>query len=169
LALSDEHSNISLLPLEGEQKLEPIIQTQFAEFFPVFSPNDQWIVYCSDRDGDFQIYVRPYPAMDRVIPISREFGEEPIWSANGDELFYRNRDKWMVVSISTEPEFSAGIPQVVFEGPYINVSGLSYDVSPDGQRFLVLQPEYDDSQVRELHVVTNWFEELKQLAPRRKQ
>ena len=82
-----------------------------------------------------------------------------------DELFYRNRDKWMVVSISTQPEFAAGTLQVVFEGPYLDVSGLSYDVAPDGQRFLVLQPEYDDSQVRELHVVTNWFEELKRLVP----
>jgi len=95
--------------------------------------------------------------------MSREFGEEPIWSANGGELFYRNRDKWMVVSVSTEPEFAAGTPQVLFQGPYGNVSGLSYDVAPDGQRLLVLQPEYDDSQIRELHVVTNWFEELKQL------
>lgn len=75
----------------------------------------------------------------------------------------------MVVSISTEPEFAAGTPKVVFEGPYINVSGLSYDVVPDGRRFLVLQPEYDDSQIRELHVVTNWFEELKRLVPPQKE
>jgi hypothetical protein len=95
------------------------------------------------------------------MPISHEFGEELIWSTNGDELFYRNRNKWMVVSISTKPEFAAGTSKVVFEGPYINIAGLSYDVAPDGERFLVLQPEYDDSQVRELHVVTNWFEELK--------
>ena len=57
-------------------------------------------------------------------------------------------NKWMVVSIPTEPEFKAGTPQVVFEGPYVNVSGLSYDVAPDGQRFLVLQPQYDDSQIK---------------------
>jgi hypothetical protein len=104
--------------------------------------------------------VRPYPAMDRVWQISYDLGEEPIWSPNRDELFYRSVNKWMVVSIPTEPEFKAGTPQVVFEGPYVNVSGLSYDVAPDGQRFLVLQPQYDDSQIRELHVVTNWFEEL---------
>jgi hypothetical protein len=71
----------------------------------------------------------------------------------------------MVVSISTEPEFVAGTPEVLFEGPYGQVGGLSYDAAPDGQRFLVLLPEHDDSQVRELHVVTNWFEELKELAP----
>ena len=165
LLVRSENSDISLLSLEAEHKLEPIIQTQFRKFCPAFSPDGRWIAYNSDRDGDFQVYVRPYPALDRVIPISREFGVEPIWSANGEELFYRNRNKWMVVSISTEPEFAAGTPKVVFEGPYINVAGLSYDVARDGRRFLVLQPEYDDSQVRELHVVTNWFEELKQLAP----
>jgi len=165
LLVRSENSDISLLSLEGEQKLEPVIQTQFRKFCPASSPDGRWIAYNSNRDGGFQIYVRPYPALDRVIPISRESGEEPIWSANGDELFYRNRNKWMVVSISTEPEFAAGKPKVVFEGPYINVSGLSYDVAPDGQRFLVLKPEYDDSQIRELHVVTNWFEELKRLVP----
>jgi len=103
--------------------------------------------------------------MDKVVPISREFGEEPIWSASGEELFYRNRSKWMVVSISTQPEFAAGTPQVIFEGPYVNVPALSYDVAPDGQRFLVLKPQHDDSEVSELHVVTNWFEELSRLVP----
>ncbi|MHC4532588.1 MAG: protein kinase domain-containing protein [Planctomycetota bacterium] len=160
--------DIFVLSLEGERKLEPIIQTQYSKINPAFSPDGRWIAYSSNRDGKYQIYVRPYPTMDRVIPISREFGEEPVWSVSGDKLFYRNRSKWMVVSISTKPEFEAGIPQVVFEGPYVNVTGLSYDVAPDGQRFLVLKPEYDDSQVRELHVVTNWFEELKRLAPTRK-
>ncbi len=157
--------DIFVLSLEGERILEPIIQTKYSKINPAFSPDGRWIAYSSNRDGKYQIYVRPYPTMDRVIPISREFGEEPVWSVSGDKLFYRNRSKWMVVSISTKPEFEAGTPEVVFEGPYVNVTGLSYDVAPDGQRFLVLKPEYDDSQVRELHVVTNWFEELKRLVP----
>jgi len=157
--------DIWVLSLEGPRELDLILGTEFKDVFPAFSPDGRWIAYMSDRDGRSQVYVRPYPAMDRVWQISYDLGEEPIWSPNGDELFYRSVNKWMVVSISTEPEFKAGTPQVVFEGPYVNVSGLSYDVAPDGQRFLVLQPEYDDSEVRELHIVLNWFEELKRLVP----
>ena len=162
-------ADIWVLSLEGAREPELIIGTEFYEWGPVFSPDGRWIAYISDKDGKFQVYVQPYPAMDRVWQISDDFGEEPIWSPKGDELFYRNGDKWMVVSISTEPDFSAGTPQVLFEGPYNNVPGISYDVAPDGQRFLVLQPEYDDSQVRELHVVLNWFEELKRLVPTEKE
>ncbi|MHC4750819.1 MAG: protein kinase domain-containing protein [Planctomycetota bacterium] len=156
---------IWILSLEEPREPELIIDTEFSEWGPAFSPDGRWIAYTSDKDGKYQIYVQPYPAMDRVWQISDDFGEEPIWSPKGDELFYRNGDKWMVVSISTEPEFAAGMPQVLFEGPYNNVPGISYDVAPDGRRFLVLQPVYDDSQVGELHVVTNWFEELKRLVP----
>jgi serine/threonine-protein kinase len=160
-----ESLDIWILPLEVPRELDLILGTEFKEVFPAFSPDGRWIAYMSDRDGRSQVYVRPYPAMDSVWQISYDLGEEPIWSPNGDELFYRSVNKWKAVSISTEPEFKAGTPQVVFEGRYVNVSGLSYDVASDGQRFLVLQPEYDDSEVRELHVVVNWFEELKRLAP----
>jgi len=157
--------DIWVLPLEGPRELDLILGTEFKEGQAAFSPYGRWIAYMSDRDGRSQVYVRPYPAMDSVSQISYDLGEEPIWSPNGDELFYRSVNKWKAVSISTKPEFKAGTPQVVFEGRYVNVSGLSYDVAPDGQRFLVLQPEYDDSEVRELHVVLNWFEELKRLVP----
>ena len=119
----------------------------------------------SSREGTSKVYVQPYPALNQTMMISNGFGEEPIWSPKRDELFYRSVNKWMVVSISTEPEFKAGTPQEVFKGSYINIGGLSYDVAPDGQRLLVLKPQFDDSQIRELHVVTNWFEELKQLVP----
>jgi serine/threonine-protein kinase len=156
---------IWVLPLEGPREPELIVEMESSAWAPAFSPDGRWIAYTSEKDGKFQIYVRPYPDNDWVRKISNDFGEEPVWSPKGDKLFYRNGDKWMVVSISTEPEFAAGTPQVLFEGPYNNVPDLSYDVAPDGQRFLVLQPKYDDSKVRELHVVTNWFEELKRLVP----
>ncbi|MHC4628141.1 MAG: protein kinase domain-containing protein, partial [Planctomycetota bacterium] len=157
--------DVWILPLEGSREPECIAGTEFNEAGPAFSPDGRYIAYVSDKDARLQIYVQPYPGKDWVRQISDDFGEEPIFSPNGDELFYRNGDKWMVVSISTEPEFTAGTPRVLFEGPFHNVPNISYDVAPDGQRFLVLQPEHDDSDVRELHVVTNWFEEVKRLVP----
>ena len=167
LALYKGNHDLWTLQLEGQHEFKLLRETEFMEVFPTFSPDGKWIAYASQRGDKMQIYVRPYPAvMNRVWQISTDLGEEPYWSPKGDELFYRSSDnKWMVVSISTEPEFEHGAPQVLFEGPYSNVSGLSYDVTSDGQRFLVLKPQYDDSQVRKLHVVTNWFEELKRRAP----
>ncbi|MHC4325569.1 MAG: protein kinase domain-containing protein, partial [Planctomycetota bacterium] len=158
-------ADVWILSLEGDREPELVIGTEFFEWGPAFSPDGRLIAYISDKDGKFQVYVQPHPSMDMVWQISDDFGGEPIFSPKGDELFYRNGDKWMVVSISIEPEFAAGTPRLLFEGPYINVPGLSYDVAPDAQRFLALQPEYDDSAVRELHVVVNWFEELKRLVP----
>jgi serine/threonine-protein kinase len=155
---------ICILALEGPREPKLISDTEIDGWAPAFSPDGRWIAYTSVRDGKFQVYVRPYPDNDWMRQISDDFGEEPVWSAKGGELFYRNGDKWMVVPVSTEPEFIAGTPRVLFEGPFNNVPYLSYDVAPDG-RFLVLDPEYDDSEVRELHVVTNWFEELKRLVP----
>jgi serine/threonine-protein kinase len=157
-------ADIFVLTVDGTREPELIVGTEATEWGPTFSPDGQYIAYVSDRDAKFQVYVRPYPENDWVRQISNDFGEEPVWSPMGDKLFYRNGDKWVVVSISTKPQFTAGMPQLLFEGPYSNVPGISYDVTPDG-RFLVLQPQYDDSNIRELHVVTNWFDEVKRLVP----
>ncbi|MHC4539905.1 MAG: protein kinase domain-containing protein [Planctomycetota bacterium] len=168
-SLPTSMTDIWVLSLEVDREPELKLRTEFREHFAVFSPDGLWMAYMSNKEGKSQVYVQPYPAMDRLIPISYGLGEEPIWSPKGDELFYRSNDKWMAVSISTEPEFKAGAPEVLFEGPYINVGGMSYDVAPDGKRLLVLKPQFDDSQIRELHVVTNWFEELKRLVPTEKE
>ncbi len=173
LALVQLHSSngwdIWVLSLEKDHEPRLIFGKEFHELFPAFSPdpNSQWMAYTSDREGQWHVYVQPYPDMDRRIPISDGTGEMPIWSSKGDELFYRSNNKWVVASISTEPEFIVHKREVRFEGDYLNVGGVSYDVAPDG-RLLVLKPQHDSSEVRELCVVNNWFEELKQKAPPRK-
>jgi len=74
----------------------------------------------------------------------------------------------MAVSYSTNPQFSFELPRVLFEGDYVGAGGRSYDVSPDGQRFLLLKSSADPSRQTQLNVVTNWFEEVKRKAPRGK-
>jgi serine/threonine-protein kinase len=155
----------------SDRKAQPFLRTPFNESAPRFSPDGHWLVYISDETGRFEIYVQPYPGPGGKWQISTEGGREPVWNPNGRELFYRNGDKMMAVDIATHPGFAAGKPMVLFEGGYSPAPGTgnNYDVSPDGQRFLMLKPrEQDQPAPTQINVVLNWFEELKQKVPTEK-
>ncbi len=154
--------DIWALPREGDAL--PFVATAFNERAPMFSPDGRWLAYVSDESGRDEIYVQPYPGPGGKWPISAEGGTEPHWSADGRELFYRLGDKMMVVEVQSEPAFTSGRPQLVFEGPYVlGNSVANYDISPDGQRFLMIKEE--EGQQDQINVVLNWFEELKRLVP----
>ena len=155
--------DLRLLPLEDERKPRPFVQTQFGEVWSAFSPDGRWLAYMSIESGRDEVYVRRYPAAGEKLQISTEGGSCPRWARNGQELFYRNGDKMMAVPISTEPEFSAGKPKILFEGRFLSDYG-SYDVAPDGERFVMVQEERE-SAPRQIHVVLNWHQELKRLVP----
>ena len=153
----------------SDRKAEPFLRTPFNETVPAFSPDGRWLAYASDESGRYEIYVRPYPGPGGKWQISTAGGEQPVWNPNGRELFYRSGDKMMAVEIATEPGFAAGKPRVLFEGPYATQSTYpDYDVSPDGQRFLMLKPAAQAEEgPTQINVVLNWFEDLKRLAPTR--
>jgi hypothetical protein len=100
----------------------------------------RWLAYISDESGHYETYVQPYPGPGGKWQVSTEGGTEPAWNPNGRELFYRNGDKMMAADVVTKPSFSVGKPRVLFKGPYLPTPGTvpAYDVSPDGQRFLML-------------------------------
>ena len=127
---------------------------------PSFSPDGGWIAYTAEESGRYEVYAQAYPSGQRT-QVSFQGGEEPIWSRKGDELFYRNGNKWMSVRISTTGGFNPGTPRELIQGPFWNVAGVSYDVAPDGARFLLLKPVREERPVTEVNVVLNWFEELK--------
>lgn len=143
---------------------EPFVRTAAIESGASFSPDGRFLAYTSDESGQLQIYVKPYPPTEARWTISAAYGEEPYWSASGDEIFYRRGNEWLSVPVRTDPEFEAGVPQVLFEGPYINVPGISYGVTPDARRFLLLKQQ-DQRPATRIHVVSNWFDELERLAP----
>jgi Tol biopolymer transport system component len=165
-----ENGDISIWLLDVEDKGEPrpFLRTEFDEFLPMLSPDSRWISYISDESGQDEVYVQAFPGGGGRWQISVGGGRNPVWAPNGQEIFYRNGDKMMAVAIDTESEFSAGAPQVLFEGRFLGTGwvseGRNYDISPDGQRFLMIKRE-QDVMPTELIVVLNWFEELKRLVP----
>ena len=163
------NSDIWILPMEGDREPQPFISSPEIERGPVFSPDGRWLAYALTETGRYNVYVTPYPEPDVKWLVSDEDGGiEPVWSSNGSELFYRRGEEIMVVSVATEPTFSAGKPSVLLEGSSYRSSVISpgipyYDISPDGQRFLMLKKEQGTET--QIHVVLNWFEELKRLVP----
>ena len=149
-------------------KAQPFLRTPSTESAPRFSPNGRWLAYSSDESGRFEIYVQPYPGPGGKWQISTEGGTEPVWNPNGRELFYRSGDKMMAVFVTTQPSFSVAKPKMLFEGPFepAPTTFPNYDVSPDGQRFLMLEPsEQGQAAPTQINVVLNWFEELKRRVP----
>ena len=136
----------------------------------MFSPDGRWLAYVSDESGRYEIYVQPFPGPGGKWQISTAGGTQPLWARNGQELFYRNGPQMMVVGITAQPGFSAGNPKLLFEGQYYYETALSsnnYDITPDGRRFVMIMEggEEGETLLTQIHVVLNWFEELKRLAP----
>ncbi len=151
---------------ESDRQPRPLLKSGSSETQPAISPDGAWLAYVSDESGKSEVYVTSHPEVRGRTLISFDGGEEPIWSRDGKELFYRNGQRWMSVTVSTRPTFDAGRPRMVFEGNYLNVSGISYDITADGRRFVLIRG-LDAPPAREIHVVLNWFEELKRLTERR--
>ncbi len=172
LAFTEAHPitgwDLWVLPLEGNSKPRPFLQTPFREAAPRFSPDGRWLAYVSDESGQPEIYAQQFPGPGKKWQISTEGGIEPVWARNGKELFYWNSGQMMAVDITTEPTFSAGSPRLLFAGQYVSASSTwrpKYDVTSDGRRFVMIKRGMQEQGVLELNVVLNWFEELKQRVP----
>ena len=143
----------------------PAIETQ-----PSVSPNGRWLAYSSDRSGEAEILVEPFPASGVATQVSAKGGTEPVWSKDGRELYYRAgagaEDRYMMaVPVGTGEDLEPGRPVELFEDHFALTRPLripNYDVSPDG-RFLMIRAA--DNREGGLIVVLNWFEELKRLLP----
>ncbi len=156
----DPITNRDIWVLSRDGVAEPFVVTPANERTPYPSPNGSKIAYVSDESGRDEVYVRSYPDTGQRWMVSTSGGREPIWSADGTELFYRNGRQMLVVDVSQGETFESGAPRVLFEGRYgIDATGLpDYDVSKDGQRFLMVT----DTQPTELRVITNWGDTVRQ-------
>jgi serine/threonine-protein kinase len=160
------------LALDGDPRPEPLLQTTFGDRDADISPDGRWLAYSSDESGRFEIYVRPFPKVnEQRFQISTSGGFGAIWARSRSELFYQTRDgNIFSVNVKTGPAFVAGSPNKVIDGaPYVAAQfGRMYDVSPDGQRFLMLKPDVNSRPIpgsASVVVVLNWFDELRARVP----
>jgi eukaryotic-like serine/threonine-protein kinase len=137
----------------------------------VLDRDQRWLLYICSRSGVSQVCLRSWSdPSSREIQISTEGGGDPLWSRDGREIFYRNADQFMVVALPATPGSLDGWiprPRLMFRGDYLNVRQRPWDVMPDGQHFLMIQPTHPDPPRNELYLVVNWFEELKAKVPKR--
>jgi serine/threonine-protein kinase len=164
-------ADIVSLTTEGECVKRPLLTGNYHEYNPQLSPDGKWMAYTSQESGRDEIYVRPFPEVDKGgrWQISREGGFQSIWSWDGRELFYRSGNSMMAVSIEREPSFSAGLSKKLFQGMYLTGVGQMYDVTRDGKRFLMIKESGSTAtgakSTQQINIVLNWFEELKQRVP----
>jgi len=150
-------------------KPEIYLKTEFNENQGQFSPDGNFIAYCSNASGRDEIYVRPFPkATDGQWTISKGGGLAPRWSRNGKELFYISADsKMMAVDVTINPVFKPGIAKTLFQtsihGGATSRQLFGYDVAADGKRFLINSSMADTGPVAAttITVVTNWTALLK--------
>jgi hypothetical protein len=165
-------TDIWILPLQGGDRTPRVFkQSTFDEASAKFSPDGKWVAYCTNRTGRSEIYVEPWPGPGMRIQLSSDGGTDPLFSRDGREIFYRNGDKMMVVQVSMAGHFSAGPPTILWTGHYSlglssscgppGVSSANYDVSADGQRFLLVKDQDEDAGSSSLVVVLHWADELK--------
>jgi len=175
----DTGPDVYVLPLDDPQRKPiPLAHSKFAEGSPRFSQDGHWIAYTSNESGRNEIYVQSYPGPGPKIQVSTEGGSDAVWKPAGDELYYRNRTKMMAVAVKTKPSFVPGAPRVLFEGVYAEgtssacgppgPTSSNYDVSANGERFLMIKDSETDSVATQVNVILNWSEELKRLMDLRK-
>jgi len=152
-------NDILVLPLEGEKKPAPYVQTKFNESGGVFSPDGRWVAYDSDESGRNEVYIQGFPERRGKWQVSAEGGVSPRWRADGKELYWSGLDFRTVMAAPVELQpagVKAGRGEVLFRG---GRSGA--EPSRDGRRFLVLVPEGGEAAGLPMVVVQNWAAGLK--------
>ena len=170
-------NDLMILPMEGDEasgwkpgKPTVFLSTPFNETEPMFSPDGRWMAYQSFESGRFEVYVRPFPEPGGKWQISTDGGVFPTWSRTRREILYAGPDnRLMVASYTAEGEsFNADKPRVWSERRFMPLPRQrSFDLHPDGERFVVAAAPEGDSALKQdkLVFIFNFFDELRRIAP----
>jgi hypothetical protein len=156
-------ASIWILPLGVARNSFPLVQSRAVNGEARFSPDCKWVAYRSNESGQVEVFVTRFPDAARKYQVSTEGGTDPHWGSGGNELFYFSpqRKSLMTVRIKERgQELILDSPHELFSVTYGSVPARLFDVTQDGQRFLVLGPK--SSAGVPLTLVTNWGVELNQ-------
>jgi eukaryotic-like serine/threonine-protein kinase len=169
----EQGSDIYALPLDRDRQPVPVVQTKYSEGSPKFSHDGRWLAYASNESGRPEVYVMAFPGPGQKEQVSTLGGTDPVWRRDGRELYYRSGNQMMVVNITiTAPgRITPSKPRVLWEGKYLAGAGSScgmsgptsanYDVTSDGQRFIMIKDASEKVECSLLRVVSNWSRGLK--------
>ena len=168
------NGDIGVLDVDGDRTAKMLLDGEFAELMPALSPDGRWLAYTSGEPGAAGIYVQPFPDLDEgKWLISTDVGLSPLWSPGGQHVYFLDPLSGIqVVEVETDPVFGHGVPTVavaVATSEILDVFtalGRSYDLAPDGERFLVKVPAARSSEgFTGMIFVEHWFEELTARVP----
>jgi serine/threonine-protein kinase len=173
VVVSTTGEDVMQVALDGTHRVTPLVQSQFIERNGIFSPDGRWLAYEANDSGRNEIYVRPYPDVNSGHwQVSTGGGTRPLWARSGQELVYVSpTGALMRVGVERGPSWAATTPTLLIKEGYFTTpgnTGRTYDISPDGQRFLMVKEGGGTDQTataRQIIVVQHWTEELKRLVP----
>jgi len=159
-------ADIWLLDMDGESEARPLLESRFNEHSERVSPDGNYLAYVSNESGREEVYVQRFPGLGDKRQISNEGGAQPVWSRDGQKLFYRSLTHVMAIEVKLGPPFDVSAPQPIAEDIFVGNPGgqhTAYDAMPDGK--LVFLDDGGAEDRLYINVVVNWAEELKRLFP----
>ena len=174
LLFDQSPGDIGVVSVDGDRTVEMLLETEFREVVPALSPDGRWIAYQSNKSGQPEIFVQPFPNIDDgEWQVSISGGFDPVWSPDGGRLFFTEfpPGRLMVSEVETDPTFRSETPTEAFSLSGFATGGgggRRYDPAPDGDRLVIRTAGAQTAEgnaFQGLILVENWFEELKERVP----
>ena len=163
LAARDAALDVGVTDTTGDATIESLVATVSDERNAEISPDERWLAHESSESGRAEIYLRPFPdATAGRWAVSTAGGRQPVWSPDGGHLYFAAPDGTiMQAAVDASSELEIGEPTPLFTGPYaIGWAGRSFDVSPDGERFLMIRHDESTRVPANVVIVERWASEL---------
>ncbi len=156
----NNNRDINAMPLTGSQTRVPVLAGVNDDKEPRVSPDARWLAYVSNESGREEVYLRALSGDGGRVQVSATGGGEPVWAPDGHRLFYRVGTGIVAATIATAPSLQVTARAPLVDGPYASdIYHPNYDVTPDGQHFVMIRPVAENRQVV---LVVNWLQELRQ-------